>query len=228
MTQLFDSYDKSYGSVVQSSIDFSGLPHSFFLSAKAELIRERVAQHFGAGAKPDGLDVGCGLGTFHPLVRSAFGRFCGADVSASCIAQARASNRDVDYADYDGAHLPYDDRSFDFVSAICVMHHVPPAQWQNFTREMWRVLQPGGLLCVIEHNPLNPLTRLAVARCEFDRDAVLLRVGQTQRLMDGAGLRNVHSRYFLLLPSAAAPFRRIERLFGSVPLGAQYMTCGEA
>ena len=39
---------------------------------------------------------------------------------------------------------------------------------------MRRVVRPGGLLCIIEHNPFNPLTRLAVVRCEFDRDAVLL------------------------------------------------------
>ena len=33
MTELFDSYRKNYRDVVQSSIDFSGLPHSFFMRA---------------------------------------------------------------------------------------------------------------------------------------------------------------------------------------------------
>ena len=43
MAELFDSYDRSYGAVVQSSIDFLGLPHSFFMAAKAAVLRELIA-----------------------------------------------------------------------------------------------------------------------------------------------------------------------------------------
>ena len=43
MTQQFDAYDLSYGDVVQSSIDFSGLPHGFFMTAKAAVIGARRA-----------------------------------------------------------------------------------------------------------------------------------------------------------------------------------------
>ena len=53
---------------------------------------------------------------------------------------------------------------------------------------MRRVVRPGGLVCVIEHNPLNPLTRsLAVSRCEFDSDAVLLGASTTRKLMAAGG-----------------------------------------
>ncbi len=31
MTELFDSYRSNYRDVVQSSLDFPGLPHSFFM-----------------------------------------------------------------------------------------------------------------------------------------------------------------------------------------------------
>jgi len=81
-------------------------------------------------------------------------------------------------------------------------------------------------VCIIEHNPLNPLTQLSVRRCEFDRDAVLLPAWRTAGLMAQAGLRTVESRYFLLLPSAAAPARAIERRLARLPLGAQYIACG--
>ena len=33
MTELFDGYRSNYREVVQSSIDFSGLSHSFFMRA---------------------------------------------------------------------------------------------------------------------------------------------------------------------------------------------------
>ena len=117
---------------------------------------------------------------------------------------------------------------FDLVTAICVLHHVAPAEWAHFMKEMRRVVRPGGLICVIEHNPLNPLTRLAVARCEFDRDAVLLGAGKARKLMAAGGLREIGARYFLLLPWEAKPARRVEGALSNVPLGAQYAAFGTA
>jgi SAM-dependent methyltransferase len=228
MAELFDSYDKSYDAVVQSSIDFSGLPHSFFMTAKADLLRDLLATRLLVEGKPDALDVGCGVGAFHPAISGMFRRLCGTDVSAASIEEAKRRNPGAEYKTYDGEVLPYDSATFDCATAICVMHHVAPEKWLHFLREIRRVLRPGGLVCVIEHNPFNPLTRLAVARCEFDRDAVLLRAGQTERLMANAGLRDIDTRYFLLLPWATPLMRRIEHSVRRAPLGAQYATCGIA
>lgn len=227
MTELFDSYRSNYRDVVQSSIDFSGLPHSFFMRAKADLLRDLIARRLGPD-KPAMLDVGCGVGSFHPLLRGMVGRLSGIDVSSASIAQARADNRDVDYQGFDGKSFPFDDAGFDLVTAICVLHHVAPAEWQHFINEMRRVLRPGGLICVIEHNPLNPLTRLAVARCEFDRDAVLLGAGKARKLLAAGGLREIGARYFLLLPWEAKPARVVEGALSNVPLGAQYAVFGTA
>jgi ubiquinone/menaquinone biosynthesis C-methylase UbiE len=225
MSELFDSYRSNYRDVVQSSIDFSGLSHSFFMRAKADLLRELIAQRLGP-RKPAMLDVGCGVGSFHPLLRGMVDRLSGIDVSAASIAQARADNRDVDYRAFDGSSFPFADASFDLVTVICVLHHVAPAEWAHFINEMRRVVRPGGLICVIEHNPLNPLTRLAVSRCEFDRDAVLLRAGKARTLMTAGGLRDIGTRYFLLLPWEAGPARQLEGALSNVPLGAQYAAFG--
>ena len=226
MTELFDAYDRNYREVVQSSIDFSGLPHSFFMTSKADLLSEVVAAHFGS-AKPSVLDIGCGVGTLHPLVKNTFSGLNGVDVSERSIAQAQQANPWAQYKSYDGHALPYCDGDFDMVTAVCVMHHVVQAEWPEFVREASRVVRPGGLIGIIEHNPYNPLTRLAVRRCPFDKDAILLNSGLTGRLLREAGLRNVESRHFLLLPSAAPLARRTEGLCAKLPLGAQYLTCGE-
>jgi SAM-dependent methyltransferase len=223
MAALFDKYDKRFGAVVQSSIDFSGFPHSFFTAAKADALRELIASRLHGMHNPHMLDVGCGVGEFHPFVRGMFGRVCGADVSAASIAQARLRNPEVQYEAYMGETLPYDSAAFDLSIAICVLHHVPPTQWAGFLREMRRVVRPGGLVCLIEHNPLNPLTRLAVARCEFDRDAELLHAGRTRALMADAGLHDARSHYFLLLPLATPLAQRIEHSLRRIPLGAQYI-----
>jgi hypothetical protein len=93
---------------------------------------------------------------------------------------------------------------------------------------MRRVARPGGLICIIEHNPLNPMTRLAVMRCEFDRDAILLGARASCRLLAASGLREIGARHFLLLPWETRPARRIEAALSSVPLGAQYGAFGIA
>ncbi|TIP60771.1 MAG: class I SAM-dependent methyltransferase, partial [Mesorhizobium sp.] len=82
------------------------------------------------------------------------------------------------------------------------VHHVPPAFWLDFFREMRRVVRPGGVACIIEHNPYNPLTRLAVLRCPFDQDAVLLNAAKARSLLQETGFSDIRSEHFLLLPSA--------------------------
>jgi SAM-dependent methyltransferase len=228
MSELFDSYRDSYATVVQSSIDFSGLPHDFFLRAKADLLRDVIDGFLPGCDRPDMLDVGCGVGAFHPFLRNVAGRLSGIDVSAESIARARLDNPDADYRSFDGQRFPFGDAHFDLATAICVLHHVAPAQWQSFVQEMRRVVRPGGLVCIIEHNPLNPLTRLAVSRCEFDRDAVLLRAGRARRMLLDGGLCEIDARYFLLLPSAVPLARRAEWALRHVPLGAQYAIWGRA
>jgi ubiquinone/menaquinone biosynthesis C-methylase UbiE len=190
-------------------------------------LRDLIGSWFAPGQRPAALDVGCGIGTFHSYVRNLFARLCGTDVSASCIEQARWNNPGVEYKACTGAELPYGDAEFDLAMAICVLHHVPVVDRARFIAEVRRVTRRGGMVCVVEHNPFNPLTRLSVARCEFDRDAVLLRARQTERFLADAGLRNVTSRYFLLFPSAAPLARRTEHWLAGLPIGAQYVTHGQ-
>jgi len=60
----------------------------------------------------------------------------------------------------DGLRLPFADASLDFVYAIGVLHHLPSRDAQaEASREIARVLKPGGLLLVHESNPRNPLFR---------------------------------------------------------------------
>jgi hypothetical protein len=90
------------------------------------------------------------------------------------------------------------------------------------------VTRRGGLTIIIEHNPLNPLTRLAVARCPFDHDAILLGAGESRTMLARAGLHRVHSQHFLVFPVANRLTSSIERRLRRVPLGAQFVTFGGA
>jgi len=224
----FDAYDASYAAVVQDSVAFSGIGYDFFLRSKAALLADIIAEHLPDRPSPKVLDVGCGIGALHPLLAPLCGDLHGADISAACIEQARANNPGVSYDAYEGLALPHADAQFDMAIAICVMHHVPPGDWTAFAAELKRVVRPGGLVCVIEHNPLNPATRLSVMRCPFDEDAVLLRRSRTRKVLSSAGLNWIAGRYFVFAPSTAPWARRLERRLGWLPMGAQYAALARA
>jgi 2-polyprenyl-3-methyl-5-hydroxy-6-metoxy-1,4-benzoquinol methylase len=224
--QPFDAYRTTYRETVEASVGFSGLGYDFFLRSKARLLSAVMAELLEPGVSPRLLDVGCGVGALHPLLAPHCGELHGTDVSVPCIEEARRCNPEARYSAYDGVRLPYADGQFDVALAVCVLHHVPPSDRTTFVAEMARIVRPGGLTCVIEHNPLNPLTRLSVMRCPFDADAVLLPRREAETLMSGAGLSVVRSRYFVLLPSLAPWALSLERRMAQAPLGAQYLTLG--
>lgn len=222
----FDAYRDTYEATVEESLRFSGLTHNFFQRSKARMIRDILARYLEDHSPPALLDVGCGIGALHPLISPMFRSVDGVDVSADSLARARDDNPDQTYKHYDGHRLPYENDSFDMSLAICVMHHVSPDQWQAFMAEMTRVVAPGGIVCLIEHNPINPATRLSVARCPFDVDAVLLGAGKMRRFMRSAGLGSVSTRHFVFFPFSGPVFHRLERSLHWLPLGAQYAAIG--
>lgn len=222
----FDAYSDSYTDTVEQSISFSGLSHDFFQQSKALMIQDLLALRLKERPQPKLLDVGCGVGALHPLISPMFSSVSGVDVSKDSIKRARIDNPANLYQDYDGQTLPYDDNSFDMSLSICVMHHVPPEHWTNFMAELTRVVVPGGLVCLIEHNPINPGTRLSVARCPFDADAVLLGTRKMRGYMQAAGLDDVSTRNFVFFPTNKPAFRSLERRLHWLPLGAQYAAIG--
>lgn len=224
----FDRIESQYEAIVERSIDFSGLKHDFFMEAKADLLGRIAEAHFPRGKDLALLDVGCGVGRLHPHLEGRFASIDGCDVSEKSVDRARRDNSFASYAVSSETELPYATGQFDIALTVCVMHHVPPAQWVSFLTEMRRVVRPGGIAVVIEHNPFNPLTRLAVARCPFDKDAVLLTPGRSRALLREAGFDRPETRNFLFLPTAAPLARRVEHRLGWLPLGAQYAAIGTA
>jgi ubiquinone/menaquinone biosynthesis C-methylase UbiE len=154
----------------------------------------------------------------------AVGRLVGLDVSEEMTARAAQRNPRVEYVVSRSATFPLEDATFDIAFASCVLHHVPRDERAQLVAEMARVVRPGGLAIVLEHNPLNPATRIVVARCEFDEDAVLLRMRETRELLSEAGLQERERAYILFLPWRNTFERRLARL----PLGAQYYVASSA
>ena len=221
MAAEFDRYADRYSDLVEQSIAFSGREHGFFVEMKALRLLDVARRRLGDAARIRALDVGCGLGLIHPYLRE-LGQLEGVDLSQEMVDAARERNPNVDYRVGSGARLPFPDESFDLVFTIATLHHVPPRERAPFLAEMRRVTRAGGLVVVFEHNPFNPLTRLAVSRCAFDEDAILLTKRELVRRLSVERLVPVEHAYLLFFPSRRRRFLQAERALARVPLGAQY------
>lgn len=219
----FDRHAANYSSAIEETIGVFGQSHDFYVRHKAILLKEAFAKF---PVRPKVLDVGCGIGLVHPLLEPLVSELHGVDVSAASIETAKVNNASVHYQSYDGHKLPYRDAEFDAAFAICVMHHVPVPEWSAFGAEMARVVKPGGLLVVIEHNPANPATQWVVHRSPLDENAVLVRPGKLRGILSAAGVEKIGTQYVLFTPFDGGIFRKLDGLLSAVPLGAQYMMSG--
>jgi SAM-dependent methyltransferase len=222
----FEEYKQSYVAEVEQSIDFAGQGHDFFIRVKADELVASCGRQLGSLEQRAALDVGCGVGLMSRYVGEHFGELHGVDIAPGVVERAAAHFPDGKFQLYDGERIPFEDQTFDVAFTVCVLHHVPPAQWTSLVTEMARVLKPGGLLYIFEHNPYNPLTRRAVSNCPFDADATLLTRSRSTALIRSAGLETAEARYVLFFPWNGLGFRSIESSLRWLPLGAQYFVCG--
>jgi SAM-dependent methyltransferase len=221
-TADFDVWKDSYRDEVEKVVAFSGQDADYFAELKARALIDLAHRRVGDPKGLTAVDVGCGIGATDRHLVDAFGKVIGVDIVAGVLERAAVEVPEAEFRHYDGDLLPVADGSVDVVFAICVVHHVPPARWAAFAGEMARVLRPGGIAAIFEHNPLNPLTRRVVANCVFDEDAVLLRRHTAAGLLAGAGLRAPEHRYIAFLPFGGAKVAPVEAALRRVPLGAQY------
>jgi SAM-dependent methyltransferase len=220
----FDHYRDGYSRQIDSAIAFSGQTQDFYTRVKARCLLDMFAKLRPTSGQPlDVLDVGCGQGLIHSYFPPSTNlKLTGIDVAGTVIEEAREANSHVRYDVYDGSKLPYADRTYDAAYAIAVMHHVPPNNWSSFLEAMRRVVRPGGLVAIVEHNPVNPLTQWIVKTCPFDENAVLLRSSRLARLFRDAGLQEPECRFIIFTPFDNAFFRRLDDNLSWLPLGAQY------
>ena len=88
----FDAYRSSYSDAVNRSISFSGLDVDFFTRAKAVRLLDILGDLIGPPEALSLLDVGCGVGNYHQLLRSQVGQLTGVDPSSECIEEAKSKN----------------------------------------------------------------------------------------------------------------------------------------
>jgi SAM-dependent methyltransferase len=108
---------------------------------KANLLR--VAERTGTGRM---LDIGCGAGFVIDLMRHTFSEIHGIDATRAMLDRVDTASGNVALHEGVAESLPFDDESFDLVTAYSVFHHL--ADHRPVLAEANRVLRPGGVLYV--------------------------------------------------------------------------------
>jgi SAM-dependent methyltransferase len=215
----FDRHAESYRSEVDRA---AGVSVEGLAGEKARLILDVLSRALGSPDRLRVLDIGCGIGLVEQELEQKVADLWATDMSEKSVEIAKARAPATRFIHSGGETLPFDSGSFDAAFTICVIHHVPPAARAKFIGEMLRVLRPGGVAIIFEHNPLNPMTQFIVSRCAFDEDAILLRCRESERLLTEAGAMVGGRRYVSFSPLRHAVIERMERSLGWLPAGAQY------
>jgi SAM-dependent methyltransferase len=223
----FNKTKKTYQSIIEDSVAFTGKDHSFFNDLKVRYISNIVNLVLPSLNQPKLLDVGCGHGYIHPKLSQAGFNIVGIDVASEVVEIAKKTNPDISYFPFDGHSIPFNENTFDIVTLVCVMHHISPSEWARFLLEIRRVLKEGGVIIVIEHNPFNPLTNYLVSKNEIDNDAVLISSFNLKRLLKNAKFKNVKIKNVLFTPFDNWIFRLLDKFLFWCPFGGQYCIYGK-
>lgn len=226
-TPEFDQFAPAYADLLDDPIRNRFARDPLHFHRRKWLLIEPLLQRIGR--KPETLrwlDVGCGRGELLSMAGSRFASAEGCDPSAGMLPPNAAFKTHVQRS---SVTLPLQDASVDFVTAVCVYHHVHGRDRDLLTREIKRVLSPNGLFCVVEHNPWNPATQMIVKRCAVDADAELLTARETRKILVTCGFRPRSTEYFLYLPESLFPsLGKFEKMLSKIPLGGQYVFLAQA
>ncbi len=96
------------------------------------------------------LDIGCFDGHISKAVGALFNldrtQIYGVDI------KSYQHTSDITFMQYDGKKLPFVDASFELVTCLMTLHHVDPANLEQLIAEITRVLKPGGIVILREHD----------------------------------------------------------------------------
>jgi SAM-dependent methyltransferase len=141
------------------------------------------------------LDVGCGNGYVLSRYAAAGAKVYGVDITSKAVEltekRFQLLNLGGEFQVAEAEDLPFADRTFDCVTCMGVLHHVPDTE--RSLAEIRRVLKPGGRLIMMVYHRNSALYRI-----RFPVDSLLTRKPMQQLVneVDGVGNQkgDVYSR----------------------------------
>lgn len=225
----FDKFAEEYKSLHTQNIKLSGEKPDFFAEYKVLDTVDLIKKCKLNSDVINILDFGAGIGNSIPFFRKYFinAELTCLDVSEKSLQIAKERFPDqAEFVEFDGKSIPYLDNTFDVVFTACVFHHIESSEHNVLLKEILRVLIPGGIFVVFEHNPYNPLTRHVVNSCIFDENAELITAKDFKDKLVQTGFENISVKYRIFFPHILKNIRFLEKWLSWLPLGAQYYMVG--
>lgn len=102
------------------------------------------------GATTKALDFGCGTGFIIHLIKDLYTEIHGVDITQDMMKQVDLSSGNIFLHESLAEKTPFSEATFDFATAYSFMDHL--YSYQDFLKEAFRVLKPGGVF----YSDLNP------------------------------------------------------------------------
>lgn len=217
----FDAFADNYDHALNQGLKLSGESKDYFADGRMIWLKNRLAKLKSQPLKA--LDFGCGTGSATPFFFAHLGidSLLGIDPSKKSIEKAREA----------WSHLPVKFTSntqpsvgnFDLAFCNGVFHHIPLSERDTAIQSIFDELKPGSIFAFWENNPWNPVTRYAMSRVPFDKDAILVWPHQARCLLRTHGFTILNTDYVFFFPRALASLRKLEPILRWLPLGGQYL-----
>jgi trans-aconitate methyltransferase len=218
----FNAFAKNYDEALSKGLSITGEGPAFYAENRVAVTNlliepkkipiERI------------LDFGCGIGTSIPFLAEAFSpmEIVGVDVSEEMLAEARA-RLDLTRVRLQSVEQALRDGEFNLVYCNGVFHHIGLEQRAKAFLRIFDSLRPAGYFALWENNPLNPGTRLVMAKCPFDKEVTPILPSQATKMLKTTGFRveTVLSRFFF--PRLLDFLRPLEPWLSPSLLGGQYL-----
>ncbi|MDJ0698041.1 class I SAM-dependent methyltransferase [Mastigocoleus sp. MO_188.B34] len=104
------------------------------------------------------LDLCCGSGQATQILTKISRNVTGLDASPLSLERAKENVPQANYVEAFAEDIPFAENKFDLVHTSAALHEMQPEQLQKILKEVYRILQPGGIFAIVDfHQPTNPL-----------------------------------------------------------------------
>lgn len=230
---VFDRVARDYERIHNRSLP-PGVSSDEFVRQKAECVASWIRERAGSGEFRY-LDFGCGngrlfrylldSGSLRTMIEKGRLRLFGVEPSVESLREAERIAGDERVRLVPRLQDLRSGERFDFIISCNVFHHIPPPDRAQTARALRARMSPGARLVIWEHNPFNPLARLLVKVCPFDKEARLLSLTTARRLFERSACRCMRHAYLNLFPPAwqrVKLLRAMDGALAALPIGAQY------
>lgn len=120
----------------------------------------------------DVLDYGCGIGSNCYLFEPDY--YIGVDIDARRIDYAKKLYKDYRFYTIENNSFIFQEKQFDFIFLMAVLHHIPPQDTSRYLQKFHRVLKPNGKLIIIEPCKSKNSSLQNWFMCFFDKGKYIL------------------------------------------------------